>query len=81
MHVDQMSPSGKKHILGGWLTMYDGAETEGKNGVVRQCTTSFPAFGDRMRANLRVVGVDQAFERSMTEIVMDSEPLRRGRRR
>ena len=29
MHVDHMSPSGKKHILGGWLTMYDGAETEG----------------------------------------------------
>ena len=81
MHVDQMSPSGKKHILGGWLTMYDGAGTEGKNGIMRQCTTSFPAFSSRMRNNLRVIGVDQAFERSITEAIMGSEPVRRGRRR
>lgn len=81
MHVDHMSPSGKKHILGGWLTMYAGAETEGKNGIMRQCTQSFPAFGDRMRTNLRVVGVDRAFEQSITAVIMGSEPVRRGRRR
>jgi hypothetical protein len=81
MHVDQMSPSGKKHILGGWLTMYDGAETEGKNGVVRQCTQSFPKFSDRMRTNLRVVGVDKAFEQSITAVIMGTEPLRRARQR
>ena len=81
MHVDHMSPSGEKHILGGWLTMYDGAETEGKNGVVRQCTVSFPKFSDRMRNNLRVMGVNKAFEQSITEAILGTEPVRRGRRR
>ena len=81
MHVQEMSPSGKKHILGGWLTMYSGAGTEGKNGIVRQCTTSFPAFSSRMRNNLRVIGVDKAFERSITEAIMGTEPVRCGRRR
>jgi hypothetical protein len=81
MQIEKMSVSGRQHIVGGWLQMYEGAGTEGKNGIVRQCTTSFPAFSSRMRNNLRVIGVDKAFERSITEAIMGTEPVRRGRRR
>ena len=81
MQIEKMSVSGRQHIVGGWLTMYDGAETEGKNGVMRQCTQSFPKFGDRMRNNLRVMGVNRAFEQSITAVIMGTESVRRGRRR
>jgi hypothetical protein len=83
MEISKMSTPSRQHILANWVELYRRTRHNGddQNGVVRQCTASFPAFGDRMRTNLRVVGVDRAFERSMTEIVMGSEPVRRGRRR
>ena len=76
MEISKMSTSSRQHILANWVELYRRTRHNGddQNGVVRQCTASFPAFGDRMRTNLRVVGVDKAFERSMTEIVMGSEP-------
>ena len=78
MHDQRMSSALRQHVLTNWLEMY--ANANDKNGIVRQVTSSFPDFGGRMRHNLRVIGVDGAFERTITGIFLGSAPVRTHRR-
>jgi hypothetical protein len=78
MHAQQMSPASRQHVLVNWLEMY--ANANDRNGIVRQVASSFPDFAARMRNNLRVIGVDGAFERTMTGIFLGSAPVRTRRR-
>jgi len=98
MDMQKYSSAGKTHILKNWMDMYAGAAAAGDtNGIIRQCTTSFPgqaatvtasaypSFTDRMRVNLRAMGVNKAFTVSMQEVffgmVRQSKPKHRGRTR
>ena len=74
-----MSSSSRQHVLANWLEMYDDAGD--KNGVVRQCTVSFPTFRDRMRGHLRTIGVDVAFKKTMTDVFLGSRPAYRANTR
>jgi hypothetical protein len=78
MHVQQMSPASRQHVLANWLEMY--ASANDRNGILRQVTWSFPDFAVRMRNNLHVIGVDGAFERAMKGIFLGSAPVRTRRR-
>jgi hypothetical protein len=86
MEISKMSTPSRQHILANWVELYRRTRHNGddQNGVVRQCTTSFPSFGDRMRTNLQKVGVDKSFELSMKGLFMGDQaitPQYRGRRR
>ena len=72
MEISQKSTSSRQYILANWLEMYDDAGD--RNGVMRQCTVSFPTFRDRMRGHLRTTGVDVAFKKTMTDVFLGSQP-------
>ena len=75
MEISKMSTSSRQYIVANWLQMYDDAGD--KNGVVRQCTVSFPTFRDRMRGHLRTIGVDGAFKKTMTDVFLGSQAASR----
>jgi hypothetical protein len=80
MDISKMSVASKQYILDNWVDMYTRCRGQEKNGVIRQCTSSFPTikktettsyvpgFPAFMRVNLKSHRVDEAFALSMREV-------------
>lgn len=76
MLIAQMSESARKHVLAGWKGSYKA----NANTTVAQAAKAFPEFGEQMGRNLRLMRHDEAFERTITRIVMGPKTRRvRGR--